>query len=267
VDVAETGQPVSAEIEMTGLWRGTAQMSGIYAHSVLPFGDAVLSLSHDLTEERRREAELRDFAAVAAHDLRDPLVGLQLMVNTLSYRDGVAGVDTTMIDEMRGGIRRAQRLVSGVLEYASASNGDGIRTRVDCGALVRDVTRLLAARIEETQATVEIRDLPVAREDGLARVFQNLIANAIKFRSDAAPHVIVGGGADDIAWRFEVSDNGVGLPDGQLFEMFSRGDGVTQEGVGIGLAVCRRIVERHGGRIWGEPRPGGGSTFAFTIAR
>src|SRR4051812_41728859 len=154
VEVATTGQPASAEIEMTGLWRGTAQMSGIYAHSVLPFGDAVLSVAHDLTEERRREAELRDFAAVAAHDLRDPLLGLQLMVNTLAYRENEAGGDTEAFDEMRGGIRRAQRLVGGVLEYARASATGETRETVDVTSLVREVTLLLAARIEDTGATV-----------------------------------------------------------------------------------------------------------------
>src|SRR3954452_25295112 len=123
VQVATTGEPASAEIEMTGLWRGTAQMSAIYAHSALPFGDAVLSVAHDLTEERRREAELRDFAAVAAHDLRDPLLGLQIMAGALGAREREAGRDAAIIEEMVAAIRRAQRLVAGVLEYAGASNG------------------------------------------------------------------------------------------------------------------------------------------------
>src|SRR4051812_29444172 len=267
VEVATTGQPASAEIEMTGLWRGTAQMSGIYAHSVLPFGEGVLSVAHDLTEERRREAELRDFAAVAAHDLRDPLLGLQIMAGALGAREREAGRDAAIIEEMVGAIRRAQRLVAGVLEYAGASNGLDPRGPVDCRAVVSEVQLLLGARIEESGATVEVGPLPVvvASEDGLARVFQNLIANALKFRGDAPPRVTISAARADEAWRLQVSDNGIGLPQGQLFEMFSRGDGVTQDGVGIGLAVCRRIVERHGGRIWGEPNAGSGSTFAFTL--
>src|SRR3954468_14699855 len=80
VRVAESGVAESAEIEMIGLWRGAVQMSGIYENSILPFGEGVLTVSYDLTDERRREGELRDFAAVAAHDLRDPLIGVQLMV-------------------------------------------------------------------------------------------------------------------------------------------------------------------------------------------
>jgi signal transduction histidine kinase len=267
VEVATTGRPASAEIEMTGFWRGTTQMTGTYAHSVLPFGDAVLSLSHDLTEERRREAELRDFAAVAAHDLRDPLVALELLVNALGYQERAAGRDTAMIDEMRSAIHRSQRLVHGVLEYAGASTGMEVRERVDCGVVVQDVTQLLAEQIAVCGGEVRVLDMPVvdANADGVARVFQNLIANALKFRSEAPPRVTVSACEADDGWRFEVADNGVGLPDGQIFEMFSRGNGASQEGVGIGLAVCRRIVERHGGRIWGEPGPDGGSTFAFTL--
>src|SRR3954451_12828378 len=104
VSVAETGRPVSAEIDMQGLWRETARTSGIYAHSALPFGDAVLSVAHDMTEERRREAELRDFAAVAAHDLRDPLVAVEVMLNALAQRERSAGGDTAMFDDMRGAL-------------------------------------------------------------------------------------------------------------------------------------------------------------------
>jgi signal transduction histidine kinase len=267
VEVATTGRPASAEIEMTGMWRGTTQMTGVYAHSVLPFGDAVISLSHDLTEERRREAELRDFAAVAAHDLRDPLVALEMLVNALAYRERAAGGDTAMIDEMRSAIHRSQQLVRGVLEYAGASTGMEERGPVDCAEVVREVTALLSERIAACGGAVRVLDLPVveANEDGVARIFQNLIANALKFRSAAPPEVTVSASAADGDWRFEVADNGIGVPDGQLFEMFSRGKGVTEDGVGIGLAVCRRVVERHGGRIWGESRPEGGSVFAFTL--
>src|SRR3954452_18962728 len=91
VRVAETGEPKADVIEVHGLWRGAVQMSGIYLHSALPFGEGVLSLSHDITQERRREAELRDFAAVAAHDLRDPLVGVNLMMDLLVRRVGDLG--------------------------------------------------------------------------------------------------------------------------------------------------------------------------------
>jgi signal transduction histidine kinase len=190
------------------------------------------------------------------------------MVNALAHRERVAGGDMEMIDALQGAIHRAQQLVAGVLEYATASTSMEERADVDCSAVVRDVTHLLQARVAECEGQVHIADLPVihANRDGVARIFQNLIQNALKFRSAAPPVVSVSAtAADDGGWRFDVSDNGIGLPEGQLFEMFGRGAGAAQDGAGIGLAVCRRIVERHGGRIWGEPRPGGGSTFAFTL--
>jgi signal transduction histidine kinase len=142
------------------------------------------------------------------------------------------------------------------------------RDAVDCDAVLRDVMLLLEARIAGCGGEIRVTDLPVvcANEQGLTRVFQNLIQNAVKFRSAAAPVVSVSATVgEDGGWRFDVSDNGVGLPDGQLFEIFARGAGATQDGAGIGLAVCRRIVERHGGRIWAESRPEGGSTFSFTL--
>src|SRR4051794_8037742 len=139
VRVAATGVPESAEIEMTGLWRESVPMSGIYAHSVLPFGEGVLSVAHDLTEERRREAELRDFAAVAAPALRDPLLALQVMARAPGARARGAGRDAAVIEEMVAAIRRAQRLVAGVLEYAGAGNGLEPRSPVACRAVVSEV--------------------------------------------------------------------------------------------------------------------------------
>ncbi|MGZ6663041.1 MAG: sensor histidine kinase, partial [Solirubrobacteraceae bacterium] len=104
-----------------------------------------------------------------------------------------------------------------------------------------------------------------ASRPGLFRVFQNLIANAFKFHNGDAPHVTVSAQHGEAGWAFSVRDNGIGLPkDSAIFEMFKRGGG-EHEGSGIGLATCRRIVEAHGGHIWAEPAPGGGSTFLFTL--
>jgi signal transduction histidine kinase len=125
----------------------------------------------------------------------------------------------------------------------------------------------LAAQIERLEGRVEVGALPVvqASRPGLFRVFQNLIANAFKFHDADAPHVAVSARYGDARWAFSVRDNGIGLPtDSAIFEMFKRGGG-EHEGSGIGLATCRRIVEAHGGHIWAEPTPGGGSTFLFTL--
>jgi signal transduction histidine kinase len=125
----------------------------------------------------------------------------------------------------------------------------------------------LAPQIERLDGRVEVGALPIlpASRPGLFRVFQNLIANAFKFRNGQAPQVTVSARHGDAGWVFSVRDNGIGLPkDSAIFEMFKRGGG-EHEGSGIGLATCRRIVEAHGGRIWAEPAPGGGSNFLFTL--
>jgi signal transduction histidine kinase len=268
VDVMECGRADSAEIELDTMWRDAIHVRGIWVHTVLPFGDGVMSVAFDVSEERRRERELRDFAAVAAHDLREPLVGVHLLSGLLSRRDGLAPSERELVTAIDDGVTRARGLVDGILEYATAQDQSAARSEVDSGEVVADVVGALGPQISGARGQVEVAALPVVRASraGLARVFQNLIANALKFHDPAAPpRVHVSAGAQDGGWRFAVRDNGLGLPaDRAIFDMFTRGGG-THEGSGIGLATCRRIVEAHGGRIWAEPAPDGGSTFSFTL--
>src|SRR3954471_21999658 len=131
VEVMECGRPDQAEIELDTMWRDAIHVRGIWVHTVLPFGDGVMSVAFDVSEERRRERELRDFAAVAAHDLREPLIGVHLLAGLLSRREGLPASERELVGLMDDGVTRAQRLVDGILEYASApSNGVG-RTQVD----------------------------------------------------------------------------------------------------------------------------------------
>jgi signal transduction histidine kinase len=265
VRAIETGEAESAEVELDTMWRDTINVRGVWVHSVMPFGDGVLSVAFDVTEERRREHELREFAAVAAHDLREPLIGVHVMAGVLGRRPGLGEQEREMVSLVDDGIVRARGLIDGILEYATA-HGDEAWTRVDTAQVVADVLDALATQIDSAGGSVEVGDLPVltASRAGLVRVFQNLIANALKFHDDD-PVVAISASHDEAGWAFAVRDNGVGLPaDRAIFEMFTRGGG-DQEGSGIGLATCRRIVESHGGRIWAEPTPGGGSTFTFTI--
>jgi signal transduction histidine kinase len=266
VRAIETGEAEVAEVELDTMWRDTVNVRGVWVHSVLPFGDGVLSAAFDVTEERRREHELREFAAVAAHDLREPLIGVHLMAGLLSRRPGLGEKEREIVALVDDGILRARGLVDGILEYATA-HGDEAWTPVDSAQVVVDVLSALATQLDTTAGRVEVGELPVlnASHAGLFRVFQNLIANALKFHDRDAPVVAVSASRDDAGWAFAVRDNGIGLPaDSAIFEMFTRGGG-DHEGSGIGLATCRRIVESHGGRIWAEPSPGGGSTFTFTI--
>jgi signal transduction histidine kinase len=262
----KSGEPEMAEIELDTMWRDTINVRGVWVHSVLPFGDGVLSAAFDVTEERRREHELREFAAVAAHDLREPLAGVHVMAGVLSRRPGLGEQEREMVRLVDDGILRARSLVDGILEYATA-HGDEAWRQVDLAEVVADVLTGLARQLEETAGRVEVGELPVVRAShaGLLRVFQNLIANALKFHGADAPVVALSADRDEAGWAFRVCDNGIGLPaDAAIFEMFTRANG-DHEGSGIGLATCRRIVESHGGRIWAEPSPGGGATFTFTI--
>jgi signal transduction histidine kinase len=265
--VAETREAESAEITLDTMWRDAIHVSGVWVHTVLPFGSGLLSVAFDVSEERRRESELRDFAAVAAHDLREPLLGVHFMASLLRRRGGLGVEEQEMVRLLDDGVQRATGLVDSILEYATATDDGADRTEVDCGEVVSEVIATLASQIERVGGHVEVGALPTlqASRPGLFRVFQNLITNAFKFRDRDAPHVTVYARHGEAGWAFSVRDNGIGLPkDSAIFEMFKRGGG-EHEGSGIGLATCRRIVEAHGGRIWAEPAPGGGSTFRFTL--
>ena len=265
--VAESGQGESAEITWDTMWRDAIHVRGVWVHTVLPFGSGLLSVAFDVSEERRRENELRNFAAVAAHDLREPLVGLRIMAALLGRRAGLGVEEQEMVRLLDDGVQRATGLVDSILEYATAADDGASLTDVDCGEVVSEVVVTLASQIEDVDGSVEVGELPTlqARRPGLFRVFQNLIANAVKFHDGDPPHVTVSARHAEVGWTFSVRDNGIGLPkNSAIFEMFTRGGG-DHGGSGVGLATCRRIVEAHGGSIWAEPAPGGGSTFLFTL--
>jgi len=267
VRVAESGQAESAEITLDTMWRDAIHVRGVWVHTVLPFGSGLMSVAFDVSEERRRENELRDFAAVAAHDLREPLVGVRLLARLLGRRAGLGAEEREMVRLLDDGVERATALVDSILGYATAADDGASRTDVDCGEVVSEVVAMLASQIEDAHGRVDVGALPTlhASRSGVLRIFQNLIANAFKFQDGDTPHVTVSALRADNGWAFSVSDNGIGLPkNSAIFEMFTRGSG-AHEGSGVGLATCRRIVEAHGGRIWAEPAPGGGSIFHFTL--
>jgi signal transduction histidine kinase len=192
---------------------------------------------------------------------------MRVMANLLGRRAGLGVEEQEMVRLLDDGVHRASGLVDSILEYATAAEDGASRTEVDCSEVVSEVLATLASQIEHVDGRVEVGELPTlqASRPGLVRVFQNLIANAFKFHDGDTPHVIMSAKEGEAAWAFSVRDNGIGLPkDRAIFEMFTRGGG-DHEGSGIGLATCRRIVEAHGGRVWAEPTPGGGSNFHFTL--
>jgi signal transduction histidine kinase len=221
----------------------------------------------------RSNADLREFAYVASHDLSEPLRMITSYLQLLQRRYGDRLDDDAdqFIDFAVDGAQRMRTLIDDLLAYSRLERAPLEARPVDTRETVDQTLRALAASLEEAEAEVKVDRLPVVAGDPvqLGQVFQNLIANALKFRNGKAPHVEVAAERDDTGWRFTVADNGIGIdPDHaeRVFKMFQRlHTREAYEGTGIGLAICRRIVDRHGGRIWVEPNPGGGSRFVFTL--
>ena len=141
---------------------------------------------------------------------------------------------------------------------------------VDTRVVLAEVASSLTNAVQDLHGQLEIAELPVVRGDRaqLGRVFQNLVANGLKFHADEPPQVSVSAERREAAWLFSVRDNGVGVPPelgDEIFSMFKRAHGEEVPGSGIGLAVCRKIVEAHGGAIWAEPADGAGTVMRFTV--
>jgi signal transduction histidine kinase len=268
--VCDTGEPWVDEVTFDTPF-GDGYIRGTFTRRTAKLGDGLIVLLTDVTEQRRMEAELRAFADVVAHDLREPVTGLAHLV-TLLERRADAPPDGAVLDLMRASTERARELIDGVLAYARA--GELRLAPVDLGTLMDEVAQDLRARFDHAgeDATLDVGELPEVRGDAqqLRRLLQNLVANAVKFRrADRPLRVRVSAYAGTDGWVIGVEDNGVGVAaheSARIFGMFTRASG-EHEGSGIGLAVCRRVVEAHGGRIWVEPANGGGSVFRFTLPR
>jgi signal transduction histidine kinase len=221
----------------------------------------------------RSNRELEQFASVVAHDLRSPLVGIGGFANLLRrrHREALGADGDLLVGHIVDGAARTQALIEDLLAYARLGADEGPLETVDCQALVKEVLETLAPQIEERGAVVTQEDLPrlTGNRTQLTRVFQNLIANALKFQASQQPQIHVRSENKGDAWLFSVRDNGIGIPADQrerVFQIFQRVHGEEDyPGTGIGLSICKKVVEAHGGRIWVESAPGEGSTFYFTI--
>ena len=255
------------------------------------------SVSRDLTERRRAEERLRraneelhrrtialersnrdleQFATVASHDLSEPLRVIRGFTELLEerLRNRLDEEEQAFLAHLINGASRMQELVDGLLAYSRVASlkPSNNRTGTDLCATVTACIDDLATRVRESGATVVVKPLPVVSADPtvMRQLFQNLLANALKFvHPERFPVVTVAAHNENFGWRISVADNGLGIDPRhreRIFGMFARLH--TDEeypGTGIGLAICKRIVEQRGGMIWVESNPGGGSVFCFTL--
>jgi light-regulated signal transduction histidine kinase (bacteriophytochrome) len=224
-----------------------------------------------LREVRRSNEELSAFSHVVAHDLRAPLRAVRTYAELLSRRlegqmDPTARQFMAFVTD---GAASMEQLIDSLLRYAESENDLSV-TRVNVNAVIDGIVHRLGPLIEETRAVVTVDTLPEVQADPVRvlQLFQNLIVNAINYRRNDPPRIHISAEATGSEHRFAVRDNGVGIPREhfeQIFMPLQRLHSKSVPGTGIGLALCRKIVERHGGRIGVESAVGKGSTFFFTL--
>jgi signal transduction histidine kinase len=227
---------------------------------------AVISLT-------RTNQELEQFAYVASHDLQEPLRVITGFVQLIEkkYQGRLDKEADRYINFITEAVGRQQELIRDLLTYSRLGGLEPNMVSMDTNLAVRGAMQNLRRLIEETGAIVNLDELPVVQADGsqLVQLFQNLIQNGIKFRQTTLPVLNVSAAPEGNMWVFAVRDNGIGIEPQyweQIFTMFKRlHTRKDYPGTGIGLAVCKKIVERHGGRIWLDSKPGEGSTFFFTL--
>lgn len=236
-------------------------------------GEAMGELERRSEDLARSNEDLEQFAYAVSHDLSEPLRMVSSYVQLLARRyEGKLDEDADeFIWFAVDGANRMHDLIEGLLQYSRAGRAEYARRPVDLERVLRDTLLGMESAIGESGARIELSDLPTVCGDAtqLSRVFQNLLDNAIKFTEAGPPRIEISAQRDGSSWRLAVSDNGIGIEPAhaqRAFVVFQRlNERDRYAGSGIGLALCKRIVERGGGKIWVEPRPGGGSTFYFTV--
>jgi signal transduction histidine kinase len=228
-----------------------------------------------MMELQRSNAELKQFAYVASHDLQEPLRMVASYTQILGerYRGKLDASADKYIGYAVDGALRMQRLIQDLLAYARVTSQARPLQPTDASVVLASVVHLLHAAIATSRAEIICGKLPtvMADEVQLGQLFQNLITNALKFRAERPPRVEITAHSDGKAWQFSVKDNGIGMEmenAGRIFQMFQRLHSREEyDGTGIGLTIAKRIVERHGGKIWCASVLGEGSTFHFTIPK
>ena len=246
-----------------------------------PSAEGLAVYTRDITDRKRSEAALRrlnedltHFTFAATHDIREPLRMMTVYVQLLQRKLGplIDSEAQTFVEHVVNGGQRISRLIDALLQFTRMGEVDEAAP-ASGNAEVAFIEALedLQITIRETGAKVDHDPLPSVKADhtALSQLFQNLISNAIKYRkNDISPEIQISAARDGDKWIFSVTDNGIGIASEhfeQIFVPFKRLHGADVAGTGIGLATCKRIVERYGGRIWVESEPQNGSTFRFTL--
>jgi signal transduction histidine kinase len=230
-------------------------------------------LARKVDELARSNADLEQFAYVASHDLQEPLRMVTAYTQLLGerYRGKLDENADKYIGYASEGAQRMQVLIQDLLAFSRVGRNGVASGSVDCNAVMADVLQTLATAIQESAAIVTYGKLPTvwAERTQMAQLFQNLIGNAIKFRGKEPPVISVLAEKTALRWQFSVNDNGIGIAPEfteNIFVVFQRLHARTEyPGNGIGLAICKKIIERNGGKIWVEAQPGSGSSFKFTL--
>jgi PAS domain S-box-containing protein len=252
-------------------------------------GTFVIAVIVDITERKQTEAvarqyaedlarsnaDLEQYAYVASHDLQEPLRMVTGYCDLLQrrYKGRLDKDADDFIDFAVEGANRMRALVQDLLAYARVSGESTQTEQVDCNQAFERALANLKGAVKDSNALVTSSRLPAVNADAsqIEQLFQNLIANSIKFRGAESPVIQLGAEGRNGSWLFSVSDNGIGVEtrhSERVFEMFQRlHRRQDYAGTGVGLAICKKIVERHGGRIWLKSQPGEGSTFYFTLPR
>ena len=230
-------------------------------------------LAQQSAELARSNSELEQFAYVASHDLQEPLRMVASYVQLLerNYKKLFDAKGEEYIAYAVDGAKRMQILINDLLAFSRVGNQGNDFALTDCAAVVGLAINNLQKAIQESGATITCDPLPTVLADNvqLLQLFQNLLANAIKFRAEQSPEIHITAKHDAGIWQFAVKDNGIGIEPrhfDRIFLIFQRlHNRRLYPGTGVGLAICKKIVDRHGGTIWPASEPGNGTTFFFTL--
>ena len=269
------GQGIEFSVSISPVGEGDAQEGAVViARDIRDRKRAEEELRHTMQRLAQSNRELEDFAYVASHDLQEPLRKIQAFGDLLKSKHA-AGLDAQArdyIDRMQSAAKRMQILINDLLTFSRVTTKAQPFVPVDLGHVAADVVKDLEARTRDSAGRIVVGPMPVIDADPLQmrQLLQNLVANALKFHRDGVPPLVeMRGELEDGRCRITVSDNGIGFEEKyaeRIFTMFERlHTRATYEGTGIGLAICRKIAERHGGDIHAHGRPGEGATFIVTL--